>query len=122
MGQKSRAGDIDFIIPSPANAATVAPEAGVMSIHFIFKSEAHLQKAIAHPKEVAAVRKMVKDTVQGAQVLTVITLGLRDFYSKKEIHVIADLRGLKVRVPATPTAHTLFPPHAAQILHIPVGD
>src|SRR5712671_529281 len=122
MLQKIRTGDIDFIISSTANAATVAPEAGVMSIHFIFKSEAHLQKAIADPKVVAAVRKMVKDTVQGAQVLTVITLGLRDFYSKKEIHGIADLKGLKVRVQATPTEDTLFPAYGAQIVHMPFGD
>jgi len=122
MLQKIRTGDIDFIISSTANAATVAPEAGVMSIHFIFKSEDHLKKAIADPKVVAAVRKMVKDTVQGAQVLTVITLGLRDFYSKREIHSIADLKGLKVRVQATPTEDTLFPAYGAQIVHMPFGD
>src|SRR5438270_13913458 len=70
MLQKIRTGDIDFIISSTANAATVAPEAGVFSIHFIFTSEDHLAKAIADPKVVAAVRKMVKDPVKGAQVLT----------------------------------------------------
>src|SRR5438874_10063996 len=63
MLQKVRTGDIDFIISSTANAATVSPEAGVFSIHFIFRSEEHLAKAIADPKLVAAVRKMVKDTV-----------------------------------------------------------
>jgi TRAP-type transport system periplasmic protein len=122
MLQKIRTGDIDFIISSTANAATVAPEAGVFSIHFIFVSEDHLAKAIADPKVVAAVRKMVKDTVKGAQVLTVLTLGLRDFYSKKEIHSIADLKGLKVRVQATPTEDTLFPAYGAQVVHMPFGD
>ncbi len=122
MLQKIRTGDIDFIISSTANAATVAPEAGVFSIHFIFTSEDHLAKAIADPKVVAAVRKMVKDTVKGAQVLTVLTLGMRDFYSKKEIHSIADLKGLKVRVQATPTEDTLFPAYGAQVVHMPFGD
>src|SRR5690349_20859429 len=98
MLQKIRTGDIDFIISSTANAATVAPEAGVFSIHFVFKSEDHLAKAIADPKVVAAVRKMVSDTVKGAQVLTLLTLGMRDFYSKREIHSVADLKGLKIRV------------------------
>ncbi len=122
MLQKIRTGDIDFIISSTANAATVAPEAGVFSIHFIFTSEDHLAKAIADPKVVAAVRKMVKDTVKGAQVLTVLTLGMRDFYSKKEIRSIADLKGLKVRVQATPTEDTLFPAYGAQVVHMPFGD
>jgi TRAP-type transport system periplasmic protein len=122
MLQKIRTGDIDFIISSTANAATVAPEAGVFSIHFIFKSEDHLAKAIADPKVVAATRKMVTDTVKGAQALTLLTLGMRDFYSKKEIHSIADLKGVKVRVQATPTEDALFPAYGAQVVHMPFGD
>src|SRR5262245_37634202 len=108
MLQKIRTGDIDFILSATANAATVAPEAGVFSIHFIFRGEDHLKKAISDPKVVAAFRKMIKDTVQGSQVLTLLTLGFRDFYSKKEIHSIGDVKGLKIRVQATPTEDTLF--------------
>src|SRR5205823_10167613 len=37
MLQKIRTGDIDFIISSTANAATVAPEACVLSNHFILQ-------------------------------------------------------------------------------------
>ena len=108
MLQKIRTGDIDFILSATANAATVSPEAGVFSIHFIFRDEDHLKKAISDPKVVAAFRKMINDTVQGSQVLTLLTLGLRDFYSKKEIHNIGDLKGLKIRVQATPTEDTFF--------------
>ena len=39
MLQKVQTGDIDFIITSTANAATAVPEAGVFSIHFVFKGE-----------------------------------------------------------------------------------
>jgi len=122
MLQKIRTGDIDFIISSTANAATIAPEAGVFSIHFIFRSEEHLAKALADPKVVTAFRKMVTDTVQGAHALTLLTLGMRDFYSKKEIHSVADLKGLKIRVQATPTEDTLFPAYGAQVVHMPFGD
>ena len=94
----------------------------MLSIHFIFKGEDHLKKAISDPKVVASFRKMIKDTVQGAQVLTMITLGLRDFYSKKEIHNIADLKGLKMRVQATPTEDTLFTAYGAQVVHMPFGE
>jgi tripartite ATP-independent transporter DctP family solute receptor len=122
MLQKIRTGDIDFMISSTANAATVSPEAGVLSIHFIFKGEDHLKKAIGDPNVVAAFRKMVTDTVKGAHALTLITLGLRDFYSKKEIHNIADLKGLKVRVQATPTEDALFSAYGAQVVHMPFGE
>ena len=36
--QKLRTGDIDFAITSTANSATVQPEAGGFSIHFVFRS------------------------------------------------------------------------------------
>src|ERR1051326_352937 len=122
MLQKIRTGDIDFIITSTANAATVVPEAGVFSIHFIFRGEDHLQKAITDPKVIGAFRKMVKEKVQGAQVLTLITMGFRDFYSKKEIHNLTEVKNLKVRVQATPTEDTLFPAYGAQVVHMPFGD
>lgn len=122
MLQKVRTGDIDFIISATANAATIVPEAGVLSIHFIFRGEDHLKKAVSDPKVIAAFRKMVKDNVKGAQVLTMITLGLRDFYSKKEIHNIDDLKGLKVRVQATPTEDKLFTAYGAQVVHMPFGE
>jgi TRAP-type transport system periplasmic protein len=44
--QKLRAGDIDFVITATANAASVAPQAGVFSLHFIFRDEDHLSKAL----------------------------------------------------------------------------
>ena len=122
MLQKIRTGDIDFILSATANAATVAPEAGVFSIHFIFRGEDHLKKAISDPKVVTSFRKMIKDTVQGSQVLTLLTLGLRDFYSKKEIHNIADLKGLKIRVQATPTEDAFFTAYGAQVVHMPFGE
>jgi len=115
-------GDIDFIISSTANAATVSPESGVMSIHYLFRSEDHLTRSIADPKLVSAVRKMFDDTVKGAHVLTVLTLGLRDLYGKKEITSVASIKGLKVRVQATPTEDTMFPAYGAQVTHMPFGD
>mgnify|MGYP003694035341 CR=1 FL=1 len=69
MLQKMRAGDIDFVITSTANASTLAPQAGVLSLHFIFRDQAHLAKALADPAITQAFRDMVKDQVQGAQVL-----------------------------------------------------
>jgi TRAP-type transport system periplasmic protein len=122
MLQKIRTGDIDFIITSTANSATVQPESGILSVHFIFRGEDHLRKAIADPKVVAAVREMFAAKVEGAHVLAVMTLGLRYLYGKKEIHSIADIKGVKVRVQATATEDTLFPAYGAQTVHMPFGD
>src|SRR5882762_8034885 len=120
--QLMKSGDIEFCISASANAATLSPQAGVMSLHFLFHSEDHLKKAIAHPAVVKAVREMIDETVQGAHVLAIITLGLRNIYSKREVKKIEDIKGMKVRVQATPTEDTMFPAYGAQIVHMPFGN
>src|SRR5436309_1237112 len=120
--QLVKAGDVEFCISSSANAATLSPQAGVMSMHFLFRSEGHLIKAIADPGVSTAVKAMIADTMQGARVIAVATLGLRNMYSKREIKKIDDVRGLKVRVQATPTEDTMFPAYGAQIVHMPFGS
>jgi tripartite ATP-independent transporter DctP family solute receptor len=120
--QLVKSGDIDFCISSSANAATLSPQAGVMSLHFLFKSESHLIKAMADPKVSEAVKAMIAETVQGARVISLATLGLRNMYSKREIKKMDDVKGLKVRVQATPTEDTMFPAYGAQIVHMPFGS
>jgi tripartite ATP-independent transporter DctP family solute receptor len=120
--QLVKAGDVEFCISSSANAATLSPQAGVMSMHFLFRSEAHLIKAIADPEVSKAVKAMIAETVQGARVIALSTLGLRSMYSKREIKNVADMKGLKVRVQATPTEDTMFPAYGAQVVHMPFGS
>jgi tripartite ATP-independent transporter DctP family solute receptor len=120
--QKMRAGDIDFVITSTANASTLAPQAGVFSLHFIFRDQAHLQKVLADPAINAEFRAMIKDQVQGAQVLGLMTMGMRNMYSKKEVTKIEDIKNQKVRVQATKTEDTLFPAYGAQTVHMPFGE
>jgi tripartite ATP-independent transporter DctP family solute receptor len=120
--QLVKSGDIEFCISSSANAATLSPQAGVMSLHFLFRSEVHLIKAMGDVKLADACKAMIKDTVQGAHVIALSTLGLRNMYSKREIKKIEDIKGLKVRVQATPTEDTMFPAYGAQTVHMPFGS
>ena len=122
MLQKLRTGDIDFIITSTANASTVAPQAGVFSLHFIFRDEKHLASVLADPNVSVAFREMVKESVQGAQVLGLITMGFRNIYSKKDIKSVDDIKGMKIRVQATKTEDTHFPAYGTQTVHMPFGE
>jgi len=122
MLQKVRSGDIDFIISSSANASTVAPESGVMSLHYLFRDENHLRKSIADAGVIAAIKDMIAASVQGAHVLCVETLGFRYIYSKNEYHKVDDVKGLKIRVQATKTEDTMFPAYGAQTVHMPFGE
>jgi len=120
--QLIKTGDIEFCLSSSANAATLTPQAGVMSLHFLFRSEDHLKKAMASVEVAKAVRDMVEETVKGAHVIGLATLGLRNMYSKKEIRNLEAIKGLKVRVQATPTEDTMFPAYGAQTVHMPFGN
>ena len=122
MLQKIRSGDIDFVITSTANASTVAPQAGVLSLHFIFRDQKHLASTIGDANVSKAFREMVKNSVQGAQVLALMTMGMRNMYSKKEIKNVDDVKGQKVRVQATKTEDTHFPAYGAQTVHMPFGE
>ena len=120
--QMIKSGDVDFCISASANAATVSPEAGVMSLHFLFRSQDHLRKAIADPAVAKAVRDMIEQTVQGAHVIGLATLGLRSMYGRSEVHKIDDIKGKKIRVQATATEDTMFPAYGAQTVHMPFGS
>lgn len=122
MLQKLRTGDIDFVITSTANASTLAPQAGVFSLHFIFRDKDHLAKTLADPGVSKAFRDMIKESVQGAQVLGLLTMGLRNMYSKKEITTLADIKGQKIRVQATKTEDAHFPAYGTQTVHMPFGE
>src|SRR5438132_1189994 len=122
MLQKLRTGDIDFIITSTANASTLAPQAGVFSLHFAFRDQQHLAHTLADPAVSKAFRDMIKDSVQGAQVLGLLTMGFRNIYSKKDIKNLDDIKGMKIRVQATKTEDTHFPAYGTQTVHMPFGE
>jgi tripartite ATP-independent transporter DctP family solute receptor len=120
--QLVRSGDIDFAIVSSANTSTISPQAGVMSLHYLFRSEDHNVKALADPRVFEAVRDMIDDTVQGIHVIGLGTQGFRHLYGKKEVHKVEDLKGYKVRVQATATEDTMFAAYGAQTVHMPFGS
>lgn len=120
--QLVKAGDIDFAIISSANTATISPQAGVMSLHFLFRDEAHVVKGLADPKVFEALKTMIDETTQGLHVIATGSQGVRHMYSKKEIRNVGDIKGLKVRVQATATEDLMFPAYGAQTVHMPFGS
>jgi TRAP-type transport system periplasmic protein len=120
--QLVKSGDLDFAIVSSANTATISPQAGVMSLHFLFRSADHVVKSLGDQKVFEAIRDMIDQTSQGIHVIGLGTQGVRNLYGKREIRNVADLKGLKVRVQATATEDTMFPAYGAQTVHMPFGS
>src|ERR1700738_4532198 len=120
--QLVRSGDIDFAIVSSANTSTISPQAGVMSLHFLFRSEDHDIKAMGDQKVFEAIRDMIDDTVQGIHAIGLGTQGFRHMYGRKEVHKVEDIKGYKVRVQATATEDAMFAAYGAQTVHMPFGS
>jgi TRAP-type transport system periplasmic protein len=120
--QLVKAGDIEFAIVSSANTATISPQAGVMSLHFLFRNADHLTKSLADPNVIDAIKTMIDETAQGLHVIATGSQGVRSIYSKKEIHNVGDMKGIKIRVQATATEDAIFPAYGAQTVHMPFGS
>ena len=120
--QLVKSGDIDFAIVSSANTATISPQAGVMSLHFLFRSEDHNIKSLGDETVFAAIHDMIEQTTQGIHAIGIGSQGFRHLYGRKEIRKVEDLKGLKVRVQATATEDTMFPAYGAQTVHMPFGS
>src|ERR1700716_1696213 len=128
LGQESqllqlvKSGDLDFAIVSSANTSTISPQAGVMSLHFLFRNESHVIKALADKQVIDAIKAMIDDTTQGLHVIATGSQGVRNIYSKKEVSKVDDVKGMKIRVQATATEDTMFPAYGAQTVHMPFGS
>ena len=120
--QLVRSGDIDFAIVSSANTSTISPQAGVMSLHYLFRNEDHNIKALGDQKVFEAIRGMIDETVQGIHAIGLGTQGFRHMYGKREVRKVEDLKGYKVRVQATATEDTMFAAYGAQTVHMPFGS
>jgi tripartite ATP-independent transporter DctP family solute receptor len=120
--QLVKGGDIEFAVVSSANTATISPQAGVMSLHFLFRNADHVVKALADKQVIAAIKAMIDDTTQGLHVIATGSQGVRNIYSKKEIRNVGDLKGVKIRVQATATEDAIFPAYGAQTVHMPFGS
>jgi len=122
MAQKIRAGDIDFALNATANTSTVVPQAGVFSLHYIFRDEAHLASAMNDRGVNDTFKKMIVDNTTGARSLGLITLGFRNMYSKLTVSHLRDIAGKKVRVQATKTEDAFFTAYKAVPIHMPFGQ
>src|SRR6266705_6432758 len=82
--QLVKAGYIECAIISSANTATITPQAGVMSLHFLFRNADHVVKALADQKVIDAIKAMIDETTQGLHVIGTGSQGVRKIDGKKE--------------------------------------
>ena len=97
--QSVRNGTIGFTTVSASNLNQVVPAMDMYSLPFLFKNADHFWWFLAQP-EAADLAKPLE--AKGIKVLGYIDSGARNFFTQKPIKTLADLKGEKIRVMASP--------------------
>ena len=112
-------GALDMTKASASEMETFQPAYSIFSLPYVFKSPEHFEKVIYGPVG----RELMNETKDiGFISLAAYVAGTRSFYAKKEIHTPADMKGMKIRVVATPTTIKLIELLGAAPAPIPFGE
>jgi len=94
-----RNGSIAFTSVSISNLSQVLPAMDAWSLPFIFKSDDHFWYCLNDPKAMEFMKQLEP---KGIKTITWITSGARNFFTQKPIRTPADMKGMKIRVMASP--------------------
>lgn len=94
-----RNGSIAFTSVSISNLSQVLPVMDAWSLPFIFKSDDHYWYVLNDPRAMEFMKQLEP---KGIKTITWITSGARNFFTQKAIRTPADMKGMKIRVMASP--------------------
>ncbi|WP_261816179.1 TRAP transporter substrate-binding protein [Vibrio gallicus] len=100
-------------------AESFEPTYKVMSIPYLFRDADHMHKFM---RSDAAQKLLESSKDKGFVGVTLYDSGSRSFYAKKPIHTPADLAGLKVRVPGSPTMMEMMKLLGAKATPVPFTE
>ena len=100
-------GTLDMCLTGPGQTAAAYPESGVFEAPFVFRDNDHMQ-AVMNGEYGAAMWEDMAEEIN-ARVLGTLYLGARYITTSDiEINSLADLSGVKLRVPDQPLSISLF--------------
>jgi tripartite ATP-independent transporter DctP family solute receptor len=112
-------GALDMTKASASEMEAFAPYYSVFSLPYLFNDQEHFNKVIYGPIG----KEMMQGTAdKGFIGLAAYAAGTRSFYAKKPIHTPADMKGMKLRVVATPTTVKMIELLGGSPAPIPFGE
>lgn len=94
-----RNGSIAFTSVSISNLSQVLPVMDAWSLPYIFRSDDHYWYVLNHPKAMEFMKQLEP---KGIKTITWITSGARNLFTQKPVRTPADMKGMKIRVMASP--------------------
>lgn len=114
-----RLGSITGALSTVANLTTWVPEGGVFDMPFMFRDQAHIDKALSGPIG-DEFKRLYAD--QGFKVFGFITYGARHVIAKEPIETPADVEGKKMRVLQSPLHIELWSSLGANPTPVPITE
>jgi tripartite ATP-independent transporter DctP family solute receptor len=98
-------GGVDAVPGSVSNVAPLVPEMGLLSAVYLLESYPHAERVIVSDRRLfERLQQIVKDRKTGFQLVGLGLTGTREMYNRvKPIKHPDDIKGLKMRVMASPT-------------------
>lgn len=112
-------GALDMTKASASEMEPFSPAFSIFSLPYLFKDQSHFNKVIYGP---VGESMMAQTRDKGFVSLAAYVAGTRSFYANKPIHTPADMKGMKIRVVATPTTIKLIELLGAAPAPIPFGE
>ncbi|BCV24597.1 TRAP transporter substrate-binding protein [Gelria sp. Kuro-4] len=117
-----RLGDLDFSIAAAPNAASHIPELGFFGVGYLFKDYDHFRKAMTDQTIIDRVANLAAEKNLGFKFLGFLTTGARSLYSIKPIRTPDDMKGVKMRVMASPVEAKVWGTLGSLPVSIPFGE
>jgi tripartite ATP-independent transporter DctP family solute receptor len=99
--QSVRNGTIGFTTVPASNLSQVVPQMDMFTLPFLFRNAAHFWWFLSTPEAAEFVKPLEE---KGIKLIAYIDSGARNFFGDRPIRTPADLKGMKVRVMASPVA------------------
>lgn len=114
--------NIAFVNASAGNVAAIAPQSGVLLLHYVFESQQHQERALQDPAVIEAYTEMFEDSVDDVRVVALYTGPFRNMYGSDEIRSVDDIQDKKIRVQASRTEDKTYAEYGAQTVHMPFPE
>ena len=112
-------GLVDVACPANAVLTNFIPDLVALDLPFLFRDQAHLEKALNGPVVDVIGEAALK---RGYRVLGLYTAGVRHIMTKKQVNSLADLKGLKIRTMQNPAHVEAFKAMGANPTPLAYGE
>ena len=113
-----RYGVVDFAINNPATVATIVPENQLFNLHFVFSDDRDVNRKMLTEGE--TIKEMNKLYQQKDMIpLSWFSEGFQVISTNKEIRTPEDMKGVKVRVMASPLLFAAYSAYGANPTSVP---